>query len=542
MNHNRRAPACALVCALFVALLPGAGGCKHDHDDKEHGHDHPHAAEPEEVEPLAITRWTEQHELFVEFPPPLPGKPLAYHAHVTRLEGFKAVNEGTFRVRFKTPGGVAAETSIQGVKRAGIFTPEGPAPAAGTYALEMAYEHEGQTDVFDCGPITVSDPPPTPEPEAPSNTITFLKESQWKIPFATAWAEERPLAKEIELSATIEPAGSDQLTVGAPTGGRFFHNPKIALAEGMRVEKGDVIGAIAPTVAGDDYSRLQFAAEEASLEKTQTEREIARVEPLVRDGLLPERRLTELRNELDALTGRLRAAQGRIGRVLSPGGGGGLTIKSTIRGVVSQVLIPNGESVEAGAPLVRIGGTDHLWIRARFVARPAVSFAGATPTSVRLPSGERINLETRGARFLSSLPVVAADSRIATWLVDVPLKKADPVAGKPPAAVQAAPARPAESGPDLRPGVSVVLSVRIGTPRSVLAVPRSAVTEINTRPFVFVQTDGEHFEKRAVTIGDADGLFVQALSGVAKGERVVSQGGFDVYLGALMGTIESHRH
>jgi multidrug efflux pump subunit AcrA (membrane-fusion protein) len=90
--------------------------------------------------------------------------------------------------------------------------------------------------------------------------------------------------------------------------------------------------------------------------------------------------------------------------------------------------------------------------------------------------------------------------------------------------------------------VSVVLAVRIGTPRNVLAVPRSAVTEINTRPFVFVQTDGEHFEKRAVTIGDADGLFVQTLSGVAKGERVVSQGGFDVYLGALMGTIESHRH
>jgi membrane fusion protein, heavy metal efflux system len=514
-------------------VLSGMIGC--DRHDQGHGHDHGHdhgAEAADEPEPLSITKWTDRHELFVEFPPPIAGKPVAYHAHLTRLEGFQAVTEGTFRVRFKAPASIAAETSIQGVKRAGIFTPEGPAPGAGSYALEMVYEHAGQSDTFDCGPIAIADKPPPPEPEAPSAAITFLKESQWKIPFATAWAEERPIAKETEIAATVEPAASDQLTIGSPTGGRFFHNPKRALAEGLRVAKGDVIGAIAPTVAGDDYSRLQFAAEEAKLEKEQTEREIARVEPLAKDGLVPERRLIELRNQLDAVNARLRSAGGRLGRVLSPGGAGGITIKSTLDGIVSQILVPNGEPVEAGAPLIRIGGTDHLWIRARFVARPAASFEQAKPTATRLPSGARIDLEGRGARFLSSLPVVDAASRIATWIVDIP-----PNQGTTAAATQAQ--TPAT---DLRPGESVVLSVRLGVPRTALAIPRAAVVEIDTRPYVFVQVDGEHFEKRAVTLGDADGLFIEVRSGVEKGERIVTQGGFDIHLGALMGTIESHRH
>jgi RND family efflux transporter MFP subunit len=520
---------------LVLALLAGVPACSRAGQPQEHGHDHGHsgeAAHPEEEAPsLAITKWTDRYELFVELPSPAPGKPVPYHAHVTRLSDFLAVTEGTFKVRFKTPAGAAQEHVQTGVKRPGIFVFEGPAPAAGAYALEMAYEHEGQTDTFDCGSVTVADKPPAPEEEPPGAAITFLKESQWKIPFATAWAEERPLAKEMEIAATVEPAAADQLTVGAPTGGRFFHNPKLSLAEGLPIKKGDVLGTIAPTVAGDDYSRLQFAVEEARLVKEQTQREIDRVEPLVKQNLLPERRLVELKNELETQTARFKSSGGRLGRVVAPLGEGGLTIKSTLEGLVWQVMVPNGEPVEAGAPLVRIGGTEHLWIRARFIAKPASILVDARPSALRLSTNERIDLEKLGARFLSSLPVVDPASRVATWIVDV----LPPAAERPDAHKTAA-------SPDLRPGASVVLSVRFGTPQTLLAVPREAVVEINTRPYVFVQSDGEHFEKRAVTLGQTDGDFIHVMSGIQKGERIVTKGGFDVHLASLMGTVESHRH
>ncbi len=504
-----------LALAAFALVATVSCGRDATHDGHSHG------KVGSEPEPVSITKWTEKHELFVEFPPPVAGKAVEYHAHVTALEGFRALTEGTFRVRWKAPSGVAAETQIDGVKRAGIFTPSGPAPGPGSYQLEMSVEGGGVTDVFDCGPIVLADPPKAPAEEAPSAAITFLKESQWKIPFGTAWAEERPLAREVELPATVEPAGTDQLVIGSPTGGRFFHNPKLALAEGSRIRKGDVVGSIAPTVGGEDYGRLQLAVDEARISKDQVEREIKRVEPMVKEGLLPEKRLTELRNERDTLSARLSAAKGRIGRVLAPGGTGGLPIRSSIEGIVSQVLVPNGEPVDAGAALVRIGGTSSVWVRTRFVARPAAAFAGAAPAAVRLPSGARVDLASAGARLLSAAPVIDPTSRIATWVLEVP-----PQAGENP----------------LQPGMQVVLLLRVGAPRTVLAVPKSAVVEINTRPFVFVQVDGEHFEKRNVTLGDSDGGFVELTSGIAKGERIVTTGGFDVHLGSLMGSVESHRH
>jgi membrane fusion protein, heavy metal efflux system len=517
--------------ALTAMLIATANGCEHGHDHPhgdEHGA-HPPAAAEEEGPSLAITRWTDRYELFVELPAPTPGKPVPYHAHVTRLSDFGAVTEGTFKVRFKSPTGVAKEAVQTGVKRPGIFVFESPAPGAGTYSLEMVYEHAGETDVFDCGSVVVADKPVAPEAELPGGAITFLKESQWKIPFGTAWAQERLMARELELPADIEPAAKDQLTVGAPTGGRFFHNPKLALAEGMPIKKGDVLGTIAPTVAGDDYSRLQFAVEESRLAAQQTQRELERVEPLVKQGLLPERRLTELRNELESQNARLKSAGGRLGRVDAPGGAGGLPIKSTLDGLISVVVVPNGEPVEAGAPLLRIGGTEHLWVRARFIAKPASVLVDSTPVGIRLASGERVSLDPLGARFLSTLPTVDAASRVATWIVDVPAPTSTSAGSAPKSA-------------DLRPGASVVLSVRVGKPALALAVPRQAVVEINTRPYVFVQADGEHFEKKPVTVGQRDGDFVRIESGLKAGERVVTRGGFDIHLAALMGTIESHRH
>lgn len=531
--------ACRVVAGFTFSC---AVACQHDHGDDQGDHGHDHGAhgehgehgehgggeESNEPEPIAITRWTADHELFVEFPPPAPKKPVRYHAHVTRISDNHAATEGSFTVRFKREGKVVAETRSDGVSRPGIFVPVGTAPEAGEYTLEMAYT-QGKTDVFDCGKVVVAEKPPEPESES-GGAITFLKEAQWKIPFATAWAEERPMAKEVEVPATVVPAAGDQLTIGAMTGGRFFHNPKLALAEGLRIEKGAVVGTIAPTVAGDDFSRLQFAVEDARLARERTQAELDRIKPLVDEGVLPQRRLTDIEHELKTDEAKLQSAQQRLGRVVAPGGAGGLQIRSTLAGVVSQVLVPNGEPVEPGTPLLRLGGTEHLWIRARFVARPSSEFVGADPAAVRLPSGERIDLSNGRGRFLSSLPVIDPVSRVATWVVDV------------------TPRKPAGSDSErsensnLRVGSSGVLAVRIGKPETKLAVPVSAVIDINTRPYVFVQVSGESFDRHAVTVGERDGDFIHILSGIEKGDRIVTKGGFDVHLASLMGSVVSHRH
>jgi membrane fusion protein, heavy metal efflux system len=491
----------------------------HSHGDHGHGHE---ATTEEDAEPRAITRWTDRYELFVEFPPPKPNTKLAYHAHVTRLSDFQAVVDGKFTVRFRRDGQVVTETSADRVKRAGIFTPEGPAPAAGRYSLEMTYEQGGQVDAFDCGTIDVTDKVAAHE-QAPNGEISFLKETQWKIPFATAFAEKRELRGTLELAATVETAGSDQLTLGAPTSGRFFHDRRAPLAAGRKVTKGEVLGHIAPNVEGEDFTRLESTVEEASIQTQQTRAEIDRITPLVEQGLLPDRRLIELKNALAAQQAKLTAAKRRVARVVAPGGAGGLPIRATIDGLLQDVLVPNGEAVEAGAVLFRVAGTDHIWLRSRFVARPSNEFVNAEPWAVRLGDGRRIDLAGR-AQFMSAQPNVDSQSRLATWLIDV------------------SPSSPPATDADLRPGAAVVVAVKVGTPRNVVALPQGAVVEISTRPYVFVQASGEGFLKRRVEVGASDGEWTEIRSGIQAGERVVTQGGFDVHIASLAGAVESHRH
>ena len=197
----------------------------------------------------------------------------------------------------------------------------------------------------------------------------------------------------------------------------------------------------------------------------------------------------------------------------------GLQIDAEAAGVVVEMPTRNGESVAAGAPLIRLGTSERLWVRARTFARGP--FESAAPKAMRASGREPIAIEP--ATFLTPAPIVDPETRIGSWLVDL---------GEPGSS------RPAW----LRPGVSVVVEAEYGAQSTAITVPKGAVVEIDTRPFVFVQVDGEHFEKRRVLVGAADGDDRVILEGVQDHERVVSVGGFDIHLAAVMGTVESHRH
>ncbi|MEQ9324119.1 MAG: hypothetical protein RIF41_33455, partial [Polyangiaceae bacterium] len=234
----------ALVATALLAL--GCRGSSHGHDHGDHGDHGGDHREDEGPEPIAITRWADGHELFVELDPPQPGKPVGYHAHITHLDGFQPATKGTFVVQFRRGDEVVAEARANEVARAGIFTPRAAAPPAGTYQLTMTFVDGMRRAEFDCGRIVIGDEPSSEGDAEVEAALSFLKEQQWKVPFGTAWAGERLMAREIELPAVVEAPGADQLTIASPTGGRFFHRDEVALAEGIVLEKGTVIGSISP--------------------------------------------------------------------------------------------------------------------------------------------------------------------------------------------------------------------------------------------------------------------------------------------------------
>ena len=74
-------------------------------------------------------------------------------------------------------------------------------------------------------------------------------------------------------------------------------------------------------------------------------------------------------------------------------------------------------------------------------------------------------------------------------------------------------------------GDLVTLEVGVGEPEPKLAIPRSAVVEINGQDVVFVQKTGESFTRRRVELGVRDATHVEVRSGLDVGEMVVVEGG-----------------
>jgi multidrug efflux pump subunit AcrA (membrane-fusion protein) len=59
---------------------------------------------------------------------------------------------------------------------------------------------------------------------------------------------------------------------------------------------------------------------------------------------------------------------------------------------------------------------------------------------------------------------------------------------------------------------------------------------------VFVQVEGEAFERRVLELGVRSGGWVAVLAGLAAGDRLVVRGAYDVELAAGGGAVPSHGH
>jgi cobalt-zinc-cadmium efflux system membrane fusion protein len=77
----------------------------------------------------------------------------------------------------------------------------------------------------------------------------------------------------------------------------------------------------------------------------------------------------------------------------------------------------------------------------------------------------------------------------------------------------------------LRPGMFARVALPAGEPRTAVAVPASAIQHDGPATFVFVEAGGE-FVRSDVRTGLTDDRFVEVVSGVEAGQRVVSSGAF----------------
>ena len=85
----------------------------------------------------------------------------------------------------------------------------------------------------------------------------------------------------------------------------------------------------------------------------------------------------------------------------------------------------------------------------------------------------------------------------------------------------------------IKVGMYAEVYIKVGEADEYISIPESAIINEDGLNTVYVQVDGEAFEKRIIKTGIIDNGYVQIIDGMKVGERVVTIGAYQVRLAAL---------
>jgi RND family efflux transporter MFP subunit len=509
------------VVLAFVVLL---AGCNPQQEPQAQAQ--PAALESTAPEPIAVTRWSDRTELFMEYPPLVAGGKGRAAVHLTDVHTFKAVTAGKVTIDLEQDEQVVQSFETNGPSSPGIFGVDLEPRQPGSYSLVVSLRSPSGTDTHDLGTVTVySNPeealaaPGVAEVEA----IAFLKEQQWTLDFATEPAAERAIRESLRVAGEVRPRSGGEAEVSAPITGRIADSSPIPVL-GASVTEGQTLALLnPPTPAPADLPALEFAITEANVELEHTRRDRQRVERLLEVGAIPARRGEEARDAEDVAEARLKAAQERLAQYKSTRETGGallnqslFTLRSPLSGIIADANVIPGSNATQGDRLFRVVSVDSVYIVANVPEAEAYRIPQLSGAEIEMPGVERA-IPMR--RLVTVSRFVDPNSRTLSVTYE------------------------AENS-DRRLAIGQALSVRLFLSQgaSAVAVPEEAVIDDGGRPVVFVQVAGESFARRPVRLGARAAGYVQVFEGVSPGERVVTRGAYLIRLAALSPQVPAHGH
>jgi cobalt-zinc-cadmium efflux system membrane fusion protein len=170
-------------------------------------------------------------------------------------------------------------------------------------------------------------------------------------------------------------------------------------------------------------------------------------------------------------------------------------------GIIVERLVNVGELIDPSKPLFTIGDFHSVWLKADVFEKDIPKVA----------IGEAIQLQ------VDSFP-----DRVFDGKLDYVANQIDPD-------TRTLVVRAEVDNPQalLKPKMFGRMKILVGQ-HKVLAVPMTAVQDARTEKVVYVPAGPDTFEERKIVLGAESGDFVEVLSGLRPGEKVVTKGSFDL--------------
>ncbi|WP_445664698.1 efflux RND transporter periplasmic adaptor subunit [Fodinibius sp. AD559] len=508
---------------------------EHTHEDGEDQHQHgqettSQSSSSQREGSGAVTQWTNETELFMEYPEIIVGREATFAVHLTRLSDFSPIANSEVYFTFRSENGTEISRRETEVQTAGIYGPDITFQQAGRYDLTIEiYGMVNDTiQVTDIPVYNSVDEIPQTHAEEDPNLITFLKEQQWDIPFGTQEVQRRTLTQTVDATGEIMAAQNSQAVVSAPFSGIILSSQNGNLpVVGEQLQKGASLAVLNPAIQsgeGDNYAQ-QFINAQSELELAKSDLE--RSKRLYEKEAIPQRELQKARIAYRQALTRYQTISEVIQIDTANIDGYGdssqlyrFELKAPINGTIVESYITPGMQVKSGQPLYRMADASKVWLKANVPASQQSRIANAGQAAFRVQGDDRLyKVSELGGRLISRTNSVDPQSRTLSLIYELDNT---------------------QNGLPL--GIFSTVHINTDTKENVLTIPQSALIEEEGNYNVYVHVSGESFRKQRVTTGIEHRGWVEITSGLDGGEHVVTENAYQVKLASLSSEAPAHGH
>jgi cobalt-zinc-cadmium efflux system membrane fusion protein len=338
-----------------------------------------------------------------------------------------------------------------------------------------------------------------------SRPLELAAASREKNPVKVASAELARIAGDIQVVGTVAFHEDHYALVGPLVAGRIS---RLAAGVGDQIHRGQILAEVESAEVGQARADLvaakaRYSAADANLHR-ETELADKRISSERERELAHAQWVTEQAG-VRAATMRLRAIGLSAADIDSLERGdlaGRVPIRAPIGGTVIERKVTLGQAVERATDAFKLADTSRVWVTLDLYEKDL--FRVHVGQEVEIWTESRPGESFRG-KVAFIVPEIDQATRTAKVRLEFPNPKGHLEAG------QLVTAR-------------IVADDRHET-AEVLAVPRSAVEQIEGKTVVFVQT-ADGFERRNVLTGASGGSRIEIRQGLALGERVAVEGAF----------------
>ncbi len=489
---------------ILIGLSIFIASCRNKKEEAPHEHG---------PEPLAYTVYSDKSEIFVEFKPLVVGSASKFAAHFTVLgEYFTPLSEGSVTVSLLVGDkGIRQKSDTPGVP--GIYRLSLTPKVAGTGKLIFDIVTKSFTDQIIIDNIQVY----ANEAEAiknnsssdEGNSITYLKEQAWKVPFANTPVRNQPYGEILKTSGLLLSAPGDEQMVTANANGIVFFDGNSSVIGSAVTEKTKLFLVSGGGLAQGNVD-AQFKELKATYEKSKTDYE--------REAILVKDKIVSLK-DFQETTVKYENAKTAYETMAKNYTSGGYAVMAGMNGYLKDIFVSEGQYVTAGTPLATVSKNKKLLLQANISQKYFSSLPKVASATFKLSgSGEVYSTEHLNGKKMAYGKSATTNTPFIPVTFEI------------------------DNIGELVSGSIVEVFLKCKPVENALVIPASSIMEEQGNYYVYVQTGGESFEKREVKTGTSDGIDIQIFSGLVAGERVVNQGAYQIKLSQASGTMPAHGH